>query len=95
MASNELENYLALLTIRRAAGRRDVVILGGIFFVAFLSMIVLGMLDQLNGRALYLVAAMVVTFGFGYLTTWVKLEITKGLTEQLDYIQRAVGDSPK
>jgi hypothetical protein len=43
MTSNELENYLTLLTIRRAGKRRDTLIAGGIFLVSFLSMIALGM----------------------------------------------------
>ncbi|HEX9839309.1 MAG TPA: hypothetical protein VGA72_08190 [Anaerolineales bacterium] len=95
MAPNELENYLALLTIRRAAWRRDIVILGGIFIVSFLSIIALGLLDRLSGRSLYLVVATVVAIGFGCLTTWVKLEITKGLVELLPYLQRTLGGSPK
>jgi len=81
MNSNKLENCLALLIIRQAAGRRDTTILGGIFIVAFASTIALGMLDRLSARSLYLIAVMIVAFGFGYLTTWVKLEITKGSIE--------------
>lgn len=84
MVSNRLENYLALLTIRRAAGRRDTIIIGGIFLISFMSMIALGMIDRLTGRSLYLVTAMVVCFGLGYLTTWVKLEIIKGSIELID-----------
>jgi hypothetical protein len=68
MASNELKHYLSLLNIRRAAGHRDLVIVGGIFIVFFVSMIALEMLDRLTGRSLTLVAAMVVIFGFGFLT---------------------------
>jgi len=84
MVSNKLENYKALLTIRRAARRRDRIVAGGIFLVSFLSMIALGMLERLTGRSLYLVTAMVVCFGLGYLTTWVKLEIIKGSIELID-----------
>jgi hypothetical protein len=84
MVSNKLENYIALLTIRRAARRRDTVVTGGIFLISFISMIALGMLDRLTGRSLYLVTAMVVCFGCGYLTTWVKLEIIKGSIELID-----------
>ena len=75
---------LTLLTIRRAAGRRDTIIIGGIFLISFMSMIALGMIDRLTGRSLYLVTAMVVCFGLGYLTTWVKLEIIKGSIELID-----------
>lgn len=84
MVSSRLENYLALLTIRRAAKHRERVIAGGVFLVFFMSMIALGMLDRLSGRSMYLVAGMVVSFGFSYLTTWVKLEIIKGSIELID-----------
>jgi 4-hydroxybenzoate polyprenyltransferase len=89
MVSNELENYLALLTIRRAAGRRDTVIMGGIFFLSVVSMVVFGLLYGLNGRSVYIVAALMIVFGFAYLTTWVKLEITKGSLELLKYLQHS------
>ncbi len=69
MASNELENYLALLTIRQAAERRDTVITGGIFFLSVASMVVLGLLYGLSGRSVYIIAATIIIFGFAYLTT--------------------------
>jgi hypothetical protein len=84
MVSNNLENYRTLLTIRRKAGRRDTVFTGGLFLISFVSMLALGMLDRLTGRSLYLVTALVVCFGFGYLTTWVRLEIIKGSIEMID-----------
>ena len=84
MVSNTLENYFALLIIRRAARRRDTVIAGGIFLISFVSMIALGMLDRLTGRSMVLVTAIVVAFGFSYLTTWVKLEIIKGSIDLID-----------
>lgn len=95
MASNELENYLALLTIRRAAGHRDTAILGGVFMLSVISMVVVGLLDGLSGRSVYIVAAMMIVFGIAYLMTWVKLEITKSLIELLQYLQRAAGESLK
>jgi hypothetical protein len=88
MTSNELENYLTLLTIRRAGKRRDTLIAGGIFLVSFLSMIALGMLDRLTGRSLYLTTAMTVAFGIAYLTTWVRLEIIKGSIELIENLLR-------
>ena len=84
MATNKLENYLALLTIRRAAGRRDTIFMGGIFIIFFIATIALGMLDRLSGRSLYFVTAMVVVFGFNYLTSWVRFEIIKGSIELID-----------
>jgi hypothetical protein len=84
MTSNKLENYLALLTIRRAGRHRDTFITGGIFLISFVSMIALGLLDRLSGRSIYFVAGMVIVFGFSYLTTWVRLEIIKGSIELID-----------
>ena len=95
MASNELENYLALLTIRRAAGRRDTLITGGVFFLSLVSMVVIGLLYGLSGREVYIIAAMIIVFGIAYLMTWVKLEITKGLVELFQDLQRTAGESAK
>lgn len=88
MAANKLENYLALLSIRRAAGRRDTTIIGGVFIVSFIVTIAFGMLDRLSGRSLYLVTALVVVFGFAYLTAWVRLQIINGSIELIDNLQR-------
>jgi len=87
MTANRLENYLALLTIRRTAGRRDTTILGGTFAVSFIATIALGMLNQISGRSLYLVTAIVVIFGLAYLTAWVKFQIINGLIELIDNLQ--------
>jgi hypothetical protein len=84
MVSNKLENYRALLIVRRAARRRDTIVTGGIFLFSFISMIALGMLDRLTGRSLYLITALVLCFGFGSLATWVKLEIIKGSIELIN-----------
>jgi len=88
MTTNMLENYLALLAIRRAARRRDTTISGGVFIVFFTAMIALGMIDRLSGRSLYLVTAIVVPLGFAFLTTWVKLQIINGSIDLIDNLQR-------
>jgi quinol-cytochrome oxidoreductase complex cytochrome b subunit len=84
MAPNKLENYLALLTIRRAGRRRDTFVIGGIFIISFLSMSALGMLNRLSERSMVIIAAMVFCFGFAYLTSWVRLEIIKGTIELIE-----------
>ena len=88
MAPNNLENYLALLTIRRAGRRRDTVIVGGVFIVSSIAVIALGMLDRLSGRSMYFIAAMVVSFGFAFLKTSVRLEIIKGSMELIENLLR-------
>lgn len=84
MGSNKLENYLALVTIRQKAARRDTFIAGGVFLVSCITLIAVGMLGRLSGRALYLVIAMVMSFGFTFLAAWVKLEIIKGSIELIN-----------
>jgi hypothetical protein len=69
LTTNRLENYLALLAIRRTSGRRDTTILGGTFAVSFIATIALGLLNQLSGRSLYLVTALVVIFGLASFTS--------------------------
>jgi uncharacterized membrane protein len=88
MLSNNLENYLALLTIRRAGRRRDTYFVGGVFIVSLIAVIALGMLDRLSGRSMVFVAAMVVCFGIAYLTTWVRFEIIKGTMELIENLLR-------
>jgi len=87
MTANRLENYLALLTIRRTAGRRDTTILGGTFAVSLIVTFALGMLNQLSGRSLYLVTALVVIFGLAYLSVWVKFQIINGSIELIDNLR--------
>ena len=84
MITNNLESYRALLIIRRDAKRRDTLVTGGIFLLSFIALIALGMLGRLTGISVYLVTALVVCFGLGYLTTWVKLEVIKGCIEMID-----------
>lgn len=92
MASNNLENYLALLTIRRAGRRRDTYIVGGIFMISFISMSALGLLDRISGRSMVFVAVMVACFGFAFLTTWVRFEIIKGTMELIENLLRMNGE---
>jgi hypothetical protein len=88
MISSKLENYLALLTIRRTAARRKGFILGSIFFLSLMATFALGTLDRISGRSLILVTTMLVLLGFGYLTSWVKLEILGGSIELIDNLLR-------
>jgi 4-hydroxybenzoate polyprenyltransferase len=87
MTTNRLTNYINLLTIRQAAGRRDTTIIGGIFAVLFIATIALGMLNQLNARSLYLVTALIVILGLAYLTAWVKFQIINSSIELINLLQ--------
>ncbi len=86
MATSRLADYLALLTIRQAVGRRDATILGGVFAIFFIATITLGMLDQISGRSLVLVTGLVVIFGIGYLASWVKFQIINSSIEFINYL---------
>ena len=87
MIASKLENYRALLLIRRAGRRRDLFIAGVIFLVSFFVTIALGLLDRLDGRSVYLITAMVVSFGFSFLMTWVRLEVIKEVIELIENLQ--------
>jgi 4-hydroxybenzoate polyprenyltransferase len=87
--SEHLTNYSALLQIRKRAGRRDVMISGGLFLVTVLAIFALGLLGGLSGRSVYLVSAVEIALGIGFLTAWVRLEINKSLIEFADHLQRA------
>jgi len=86
MVTPKLENYLTLLSIRRAGRRRDTLLSGGIFLVSFIAMIALGMIDRLAGRSLYLVSALVVVFGLNFLIASAKFEIIKETIELINNI---------
>jgi hypothetical protein len=88
-----LANYSALLQIRKRAGRRDVIIIGGLFLVTILATFSLGLLDVISGRSLYLVSGVGIAIGAGLLTTWVRLEINRSLIEFVDNLQRIADNS--
>ena len=84
MVASKLEDYLTLLNIRKSGKRRDTIISGSVFLLTFIGTITLGMLDRLSGRSLLFVTAMVVIFGYSFLTTWVKHEVIKGSIELIE-----------
>lgn len=81
---DQFANYIELLKIRQSARRRDVTIIGAIFLISFICMIGIGLVSGLNSREVYLVAAMNVAFGIGFVMAWVKLEIVKGNIELMN-----------
>jgi hypothetical protein len=91
--SEHLANYSALLQIRKRAGRRDVIIAGGLFLVTLLATFSLGLFDLISGRSLYLISGIEISLGVGFLSTWVRLEINRSLIELVDNLQRAAGNS--
>ncbi|MCL4561034.1 MAG: hypothetical protein M1281_10505 [Chloroflexi bacterium] len=92
-ASNALQEYLALLQIRRKYGRRDSQITGGVFVFGMMILIGGGMLGGLEGISGYLIAAMVVAFGLGFLMTWTRLTILNHSIEMLETMQRVTRET--
>lgn len=86
MDYSKTENYLALLAIRQAGTKRNSIILGGIFFISLTAVVILGLLDQITVRSLYVTAPLVVIFGLGYITTRIKFEIILSSIELLNNI---------
>jgi hypothetical protein len=84
MSGNTTANYLSLLKIRQEAYRRNVTITGGIFLVTFLATIMFGMLSQMNGLSIYLIAGFNVAFLMSFLMAWVRLEIVKANIDLLN-----------
>ena len=88
MDATKIEQYLSLLAIRENGKRRETYFLGAVFLTSFIALIILGLIDHLNGKSMLLVAALVVVFGFSYLTSWIKLEMIRNSVDLLHNIQK-------
>ncbi len=84
---DQFTNYMELLKLRQSARRRDVTIMGAIFLFSFISMIGIGLVSGLDGREIYIVAAMNVLFGIVFMMAWIRLEIIKGTIDLLNNLQ--------
>ena len=78
----------SLLEIRQKARRRDAIITGSAFLIAAFATIALGLLDELQGRSIYLILGLILAFGLGFVQIWVRLEITNASLELVGYLQR-------
>jgi hypothetical protein len=87
-STETLSQYASLLEIRQRAARRDAIITGGIFSIAVLATIALGLLDKLQGRSVYVVLGLLLAFGLGYIQIWVRLEIINASRELVGYLER-------
>ncbi len=83
----QINNYSSLLKIRLSAFRRNTMITGGVFLVSVFATLVIGLLTGLSGRSVYLIIAMNLAFGLGFITSWVRLEVIKGSIELIDNLQ--------
>lgn len=85
---DQLSHYATLLQTRQKARRREVFIVGGVFLIALLVAIALGLLQELRGRSLYVVFGIILALAMSYLQVWVRLQITSGNLELVDFMQR-------
>jgi len=85
--SERIQNYLHLLETRRKLVCWNVVLLGGIFLLALLSTLAYGITLGLSGRSVYLVTGINIALGFGFFTTWVRLEIVRSSIELLNNLR--------
>ena len=93
MVSDPIFNHMAILKIRRSANRRDTVITGTLFLVSIGLTIIMGLLAGLRGREVYIVTAIDIAIGAGFLMNWVRWEITKEAIELLEAISREVAET--
>ncbi len=93
MVSDPIQNHMAALRIRRSANRRDTVITGSLFLISIFLTIAMGMLTGLRGRAVYIVTAVDIGIGAGFLMNWVRWEITKEAIDLLEAIAQEVAET--
>jgi len=87
MDHSKIGNYLALLAFRQTGVKRNLIISGGIFFISLTTLVILGLLDKVAGRSLYLSTALVVIFFISFIASQIKLEIILASIELLNNIR--------
>lgn len=81
--TDKLAQYRELLLIRQKGKRRDVILVGGVFWAFFVAFIFLGLTRGMTDRAIYLITGIEVVFLVAYLMAWVRLEKTNAMIELL------------
>jgi len=74
--TDQLDNFLALLIIRRKAFYRNIYIAGGLLFIAFLSTTGTLLLTEWNVRSIWLMGVLDVLFTINFMMTWARYQIT-------------------
>lgn len=86
MDTPRLRAYADLLEIRRKAARRNSTITGVVLILGLAAFFVLGMLGELTGLGLYVAAAILLAFGFAFISTRTRLETIAGLLELTNHL---------
>ena len=79
MKENSRKSYLEILEIRRSAARRNMLLIGTIFFLSLLAFFTFGILGHLESRELYLITPILVAFALGFITSQINYETTKAV----------------
>jgi hypothetical protein len=74
--SNHLDNYLDILVVRKKATYRNVIIAGGLFFIAILATTGTLLFTEWNERSMWLMGVFDVVFIMNFLMTWARYQIT-------------------
>ncbi len=74
--ANRMDNYLALLEVRKKAYHRNVFIVGGLFLFSIVSTTGTLLLTNWNERSIWLMGVFDVLFAMNFLMTWARYEIT-------------------
>lgn len=82
MGNSPISAYIELLEIRLSACRRNLIISGGAFLIAFLGFFAVAMLDLLgNARSIYLSVLLLVFLGISSISGLIRFEIVNNALE--------------
>ena len=86
MEKRDIGRYLDLLEIRYRAARRDAFIIGTVFVLSLLSFFALGMTGGVTGLGLWVASAMLIAFGFAFISAIVRLETIRAVSELVRHL---------
>lgn len=82
MAKSKISSYSKLLEIRLKAYRRNVTIVGAVFFISLFAFFTQGMLELINNqREIFLSGLLLIFFGMSFIATFVRYEIAKNAVD--------------
>ena len=85
--TDRLDNYLALLEIRKKAYYRNVFFAGGLFVLVILATTGTLLLTDWNSRSIWLMGLFDVLFTMNFLIAWARYEITRQNIELVKNLQ--------
>lgn len=89
MMQQSIEAYLGLLEIRLRAGQRNTWVAGSAFMLGMASFFLLGMIGALQGLEVFVASAILIAFGFSFLSTLMRVEALKAVQEFARSLQQS------